>query len=78
MKRRDFVTTTAMTTGLGLGLASVAGAADSSVGRELYVLNRFRFATAAKRDAYAAFLQQVAWETVQEYRAEQGTPWRTE
>lgn len=59
MKRREFVTTTAMTTGLGLGLASVAGAADGGAGRELYVLNRFRFATAAKRDAYAAFLQQA-------------------
>lgn len=59
MKRRDFVTTTAMTTGLGLGLATVARAADDAARRELYVLNRFRFATAAKRDAYATFLQQA-------------------
>lgn len=48
-----------MTTGLGMGLPEEARSADGTAQRELYVLNRFQFASATKRDAYAAFLQQA-------------------
>lgn len=58
MKRRDFFTTSAAA-GLALGMTGLSHAAEGAGGKDLYVLNKFSFASPEKLEAYAKFLEEA-------------------
>jgi hypothetical protein len=59
MKRREFLTTSAAA-GLTLAAGSVAHAAASTSGKELFELRLYSFSSAAKQQAFDSFLGRVA------------------
>ncbi len=56
MKRRDFFAASAAT-GLTLGMTGLAAGAEGAGDKQLYVLNKFSFASPEKLEAYAEFLK---------------------
>lgn len=56
MKRRDFFAASAAT-GLTLGMTGLAAGVEGAGNRDLYVLNKFTFASPEKLEAYAEFLK---------------------